>query len=114
MSKFILTFKLECTTQKGSDTYSERYQKLLEYLEKECTEVIHDETTSTIICEANMPIYNSANKDGLAYNLLEEGFLLYQDKVLFFRFKDGKFGSAGRIINKGFKFDNDIENMLKN
>lgn len=114
MSKFILTFKLECTTQKGYDTYSERYQKLFEYLEKECTTVIQDETTSTIICEADMPIYNATNKNGLAYKMLEEDFLLYQDEVLFFRFKDGNFSSAGRIVKKDFEFDKDIENILKN
>lgn len=46
--------------------------------------------------------------------MLEEDFLLYQDEVLFFRFKDGNFSSAGRIVKKDFEFDKDIENILKN
>ena len=112
MPKFILTYKLECSTQKGKDTYDDRYDKLFEFLDNNCKKYIKDDTTSTVICEADMPLYNGKKKSGLAYKMLQEKFLLNKDEILFFKFMDGKCDAVGRIQKEEFDFDHEIEEML--
>lgn len=99
MSKYIVTFRLT-----DSSTYDDRYQKLDDFFEQNTSDILFDETTSTLFCEGEL----------LAKKLADANILLNSDEVLFVRVgdKSKKIETAYRVNGKESKKAQDIINFF--
>lgn len=113
MAGFIITFRLDTSTQNGADTYNERLKALLDYFKEVSETYKEDDTTSTVYINAQKPIHNASKKVGLAYEIINRKILHNNDIVKFHKLNELKLEVIGYIEKNEYKTDQKSFDILK-